>query len=355
MTTLTVDAKNDADEARQSARVAMEIAQRYSSPPSKSHRDKATRGITSESALKSACRHKDQKTDISANMKIPPSSQKPLAQDARPAKQESPPPPNNSTSNSQEEDIDALTLELKKCQQSILSISQALEKERVLTSQLQASMNKKDAFLCDVQNRVTIAEEDANMAYELAQSSNDKREEVESYLRQALDEITSLKTAMATNRNERPTAPVASIGPEEGEASSVTSSIIEISKRKRSAVAMGRGVLQTYRRNGLHMRLKEVMEKHDVHSQQKNKLTVFEKRRNGCHRSIGEQQCQALLQLLSESGERLDLKLKGEINDEGDLEGMTVAYCQAVEKRFQQQNQQKKELESYCDYLERKL
>jgi hypothetical protein len=209
--------------------------------------------------------------------------------------------------------------------------------------------------------RLQAAEEDAQLALDLAKESAEKRDQVEEWLQKALEELQLLKEEKANAAPETPrrsvrfadsTPPLAPAEP-----ASLTT---PRGGTPRSMVAAGRQLLRrsmgspseevltleltpaksAERRRRLRERLTNLEE--DIPTPQRSPVSQRVEMNNSSHKKILEE-CQSAAKLLQESGQRLDLgghwwrdrsASRMSLAQEIHLEAMTRQYSQSVEVRM---------------------
>lgn len=264
---------------------------------------------------------------------------------------------------------------------------------------------------------VQEAEEDAQVALELAKDSADKRDELESDLQRALEEVEALKGQLAQQQKlqqqqQQPPPPpshpsqsletprravrfadmVPSTQEDVAASTSFTSTNTSISTSSpmgtpsRSMVATGRQLL---RRSNISSPREEIIqleltpakaaqrrqrlrEKLEVSMESESGQSPIQENNNNNTSSTTRPMvpvttdttiliCQAAAKLVHESGKRLELPGTWWTRNHPhppkiqEVESMTRQYCQLVEGKISQQGKDLKELESLCGFLEQRL
>ena len=209
--------------------------------------------------------------------------------------------------------------------------------------------------LAQSQERLQMADEDAQVALELAQANNDRREQAEEWLTVALEENEQLKGS-ARPRHVRFADEVAESLESIPETPSST-------RPSRGLVAAGRMLLQ-----------RSLSSDEDAHVVDKETLSSAERRRQlraqfqslsidvpSPAKSPARQEDPAISRtvskILCESGRKLQLSGRWKNDNEAacrDVEALTKEYCAAVEIQLERKNKEVIELESLCTLWEAK-
>lgn len=434
MSTCAADAARDAEEARRNARTASEIARRYlnrsypkgpsnfgSTPTSKLEllggRPADQRGEYKEEILGPSLETPSSPRFHSLNGAMTNGSKPntPTSADRRkhffvsnsPSRSRvrtyNPTSSADRIAQSHAEDVLTLSLELERARQAFQSEQRmhdetktalstqkvkanALQEEnKKLKEQLELFQREKAQQVADLQQELTkakylaqAAEEDAQLALDLAKESSEKRDAMEEELQRTLAELRLLKDQPPPVQLETPRRTVHFM--DESPAASVE--VVPNSQNggstpSRSMVAAGRQILRrsfatspgeeiitleltpaksAERRRRLRERLTQLDDSSPLALQPSTQQPKSPQRP-----VIESEDCRNAAKLLQESGRRLELAghwwRKGLANSApiNEMEAMTRQYCQSVEFKVERQQKEIKELESLCGFLERKL
>ena len=421
MTNNAADAAKDAETARKNARVASEIARRYmhrsypkaqspfgssptkSSPPKGSSSHPSTTILDLQTDLQTG-ESKIDLNGIAAGLHSPREESKyngtsntPLSPSRRKRRPFQTATSTERIAQSHAEDVLALTMELERTKQALkselrmhedtkASLASYKAKHKVSEEQNQSLLEELEALrqtssqtngeleqeLANSKLRLQAAEEDAQLALDLAKDSAEKRDEMEAYLQQALVELQTLKQQQAAPETPKRTVRFADSTPpppppppaQTMTPSSLMTPRSASSSTPRAMVAAGRQLLRrslaspsdevvtleltpaksAERRRRLKERLTK-LDHHDdddpvIHSPPRSPVSPRVDRSSPVHKKLVEE-CQNATKLLQESGHRLDLgghwwrddpahPIKKQHQDIH-LEAMTRQYSQSVE------------------------
>ena len=398
MSSLSALAARDAEDARRNAREASEVARRYTARSyagtgfggSAEHEDVQANGGNEEDDDDDARKGGGRKRKIQSNNKIKSSSER-IAQ-------------------SHAEDVLSLSLELERTKQALenermsqddirSSLTEARAKNTQLENQIQKMLNDMETQREDhgrkvdglqqelnrAQVRVEAAEEDAQLALDLAKGNAESREQLETWLERALHEVESLRGQLDRARLHQ--GPAWFNGPPNGETHAEpqkrkpvvrfadSPTVVQVpprddepvefvstpkSQASRSMVAAGRHLLHraisestpqgekmhsisltpeksAERRQKLRQRLQSLDADVDLASPASLQLTF------GSAQGIDKVQatkaiesCRSVTRMLRESGRRLGLSgqwwgASPKRGDEDGVESMTRQFCSSVE------------------------
>jgi len=371
MTSLTYQAEQDAKEARNNAKFAVDIARRYSTRCYEQNKNT----FKSSSIDNDDSFHRDGDDEGSAidNDKIKyvtdDSPVRPPAQSVSPLSHYGKEEPKNviplgynlCATSSTEKDVLSMTLELERTKQALHSISQEFMEQKSKIAELDNEINRKEQNIYDLEDQIQIAEDDANMAMDVAKQSSEKREEVEKYLKLALKEISDLKQKLEIEHSnkEKDLEPI-----QECEESTSTRIIVR-PKESSKAVNLGRGILQYHLQNRTpHHNNKSAYKKLQDAMYQNNTKFVFSSEqteplssRHMVHSS--SMPFHEMRRIIQDSSTRLNMKIntKTKISKEDfrSVESMMTSYCHCVEKKMNHQKLRSEELNFYCQFLEKSI
>jgi len=407
MSSLSASAAKDAEEARRNARAASEVARRYTS------RSYPKTPFGSSTSPKMA------RKPMSSPPKQSPRS---TPGSGSPRKRKIKPPVNSSERLAQAhaEDVLSLSLELERAKQE-------LENERMAHDQTKSKMTEhktkqlqmqtqNQKLLTDMESqqqeheveldkmhgeleranvRVAAAEEDANLALELAKSNAHSREQLETWLQKALEEIEVLRAQPQLQQPKRVNfaeSPTIVTIPHRDD--SKLTPVAPPAGVSRSMVAAGRNLLH---KAGTPVpaapTTKNSTDKH-VHTISLSPASKSAERRQQLRerlRSLDEpassqfkpppspgnvhgmdltlatkavESVNAVARVMKESSKKVGLvsaNLATTNNSNGNAASaeevavLARQYCSAMEAKLSRQSDEIKELESLCDYLEEKL
>jgi hypothetical protein len=416
MTHCAADAAKDADVARRNARAASEIARRYlhrsypkvqslspfgAKPPTSAPSPKNTTTTATSTMTRDHSETKEDPlheiNDLVSDLQTPrqedsrftfsPSPSRP-GTNSRTRRTYQTPSSTERIAQSHANDVLALSMELERTKQSLKSEqrmhedtkaslasykfkTKSLEEqnEKILNdleSQRQASeeaTSDGDEDLAKAKLRLQAAEEDAQLALDLAKESAEKRDQMEDVLQQALEELRILKEHKSTTPQTTPkrsvrfaddTAEAAIVPlPEEVVLTTREEAAAPRSSPSRSMVAAGRQLLRrskaspneevitleltpaksAERRRRLRERLTQLDEELPP-----SPCKSPQRRGSGSHKKTLDE-CHNTAKLVQGSGQRLELGghwfRKGQpLSPEIHLEAMTRQYCQSTEVRL---------------------
>ena len=420
MTHCAADAAKDAEEARRNARTASEIARRYlqrsypkipsdfggAPSPKYASRSEESKGGTLATEAKTD--HPNHGMNGAPKPTAPSSPKWLTSSIAAPSpnrnRQRTFQSSSDRIAQSHAEDVLALSLDLERSKQALKTeqcmhddTKAALSAHKVKASTLEtenarlkeqlAQLEKEHAGkVSELQQEIEksryilqAAEEDAQLALDLAKESSERRDEMERELERVKEEFTRL--------NECPQEPLET--PRKAVRFADDSSVVDMSigpttpqsTPSRSLVAAGRQLLRrsqagspsaevvtleltpaksAERRRKLRQRLSE---------QQASPLALTPSTPPppppppsltvGSPGTPIAEHCRNAAKLIQESGRRLDLSghwfRKGSLSGFQEMEAMTRQYCQSVEFKVDRQQKEINGLESLCGFLERKL
>ena len=352
MTDLTQQAEQDAGEARRNAKLAMEIARKYSTRNySNNEYEDLFLQTNNLHTKKDSSGGEDVMNIKHENLTQPvPQSIENLQHDQR--RQHS------TTTSSESHEILTLTLELERTKQALQHVTQELRTHQKLVTDLRQSIANKDEEISNLTSQVQIAEEDANMAMEVAKQNSDKREEMEGFLHKALSEMTNLK-----NQQEKELVPIQEVDDEDQSQNIDTTMIVPMQQPNKdtTAIERGRGIVHLYRTNNTSIQKKKnitTLSKLQNSMQQNDDkfMTICQHNQQQFTKSpstsLSYYETNLIFKKLNESSEKLNIILP-KVSKETLIDNIISSYCSCVERKRFTQLERIDELDSYCSFLEK--
>lgn len=369
MTDLTQQAEQDANEARSNAKLAMEIARKYTTRNYISNNEYEELFLQNDANIMNTKPKQEdgggggndnEPITLEQNnipLSIPQSIENSQFEQQR--RHHSP-----STSSSQSHEILTLTLELERTKQALQNVTHELRTHQKLVTDLRQSITSKDEEISNLASQVQIAEEDANMAMEVAKQNSDKREEMEGFLHKALSEITNLKTQQQSQQlNEL--VPIQEMDDEEERNENKDNNanmIIPMQQpnKNTTAIERGRGVLHLYRANNTSIQKKKnittLSKLHNLMQTNDNKFMFTQHNQQQLTKSpstsLSYYESNLIFKKLKDSSEKLKILLP-KVSKDTLIDNIISSYCSCVERKMLLQMERIQELDSYCYFLEK--
>jgi hypothetical protein len=376
MTHCAADAARDAEQARRNARTASEIARRYlhrSYPKVHTTFGSSVADSTDRPPRPVERSLEESKEDTTGNASsAPPTPNRP---DSTKQHVSASSPGRNRTRNfhtpsaadriaqSHAEDVLALSMELERSKYAFKSEQRMHDETKValsnqkmkatsleeenkrLREQLQQIDRERDEKIWNLEHElakaklyVEAAEEDAQLALDLAKESSERRDETEDELQRVLEELQTLKD-QPPPQLETPRR------------------FVRFSDQSSSRAE------DTFKVAATPQAFPDEEEPHIQFKQDSSPLELLPStsQESPSRNLLESEDCQKAAKLIQESGRRLELAghwwRKGHENPTiaHEMEAMTRQYCQSVEFKADRQQKETKELESLCGFLEKKL
>jgi len=410
MTSFAADAARDAETARRNARAASEIARRYLNRSYPKVQTPFGVGPSTPQRTKPEVKVDDALQEINgiASALQTPREEQKYSFETTPRQNRrtyTTPMSSERIAQSHAEDVLGLTMDLERTRQAFKSevrmhedtkssLASYQSKHASLEDQNKKLLEELERTKMEAHNRTSeleqelqianmrmqAAEEDAQLALDLAKDSAEKNDQLEEWLQKASEEIRILNEEKSVKKLETPKRTVRFADttpslppPPPPEQTPTPASSTPRGGPSREMVAVGRQLLRrrmgspedevitleltpaksAERRRRLRERLTQQNDM-DVLTPQKSPQRPDSRTSN----KIVEE-CKNSAKLLQQSGQRLDLgghwwreqRGQHQIN----LEAMTRQYCQSVEFSIERQRKEINELESLCGYLEKKI
>lgn len=350
MTDLTQQAEQDADEARRNAKLAMEIARKYST---RNYSNNEYEELFLQTNTNSLHSKKDNGIENAMNAVKHDDIAQSVPQSIESAQYDQRQP---SSTSSQSHEILTITLELERTKQALQHVTQELRTHQKLVTELRQTITDKDEEISNLTSQVQIAEEDANMAMEVAKQNSDKREEMEGFLHKALAEITNLK-----NQQGKELVPIQEVD-DEDQSQKIDTMIVPMQPNKNTtAIERGRGILHLYRTNNTSIQKKKnitTLSKLQNFMQQNDDkfMSIYPHNQQQLSKSpstsLSYYETNLIFKKLKESSEKLNIILP-KVSKETLIDNIISSYCSCVERKMLTQLERIDELDSYCSFLEK--